>query len=341
MKLALIGFGVVGQGLAEILHSQAGHLHTSQHFAARIVAVATRSRGTLCHPDGLDIPQLLTAAQNGSLDHYPDTPGLQRGLDVLQIIRESSADVLVEASVSDLISGQPAIDYCRAALNAGKHLVLANKGPVALAYAELQALARQRGRLLRFESTVMAGTPSLELALGPLAGCRIHSARGILNGTSNYILTRMEQGLSYTEALHEAQQLGYAEADPTADVEGWDAAGKVLILAAALFGAKLTMQDLSVSGISSLTPEDIRTAHAAGQRWKLIAEVTAEGGSVRPLRLPADDPLAGVSGVTNAITYQTDLLGAVTLVGPGAGRIATGYGLLADLLAIHRLNGFT
>ena len=335
MRLALIGFGTVGQGLVEILRDRADELRQRHGLDARLVAVATRRRGTLCCPAGLDPAALLAAAAHGSLAHYPDTPGLVRDLDVFALLRASGADALVEASPTNLTTGQPALDYCRAAFDAGLHVVLANKGPVALAYDELRARARQAGRRLGFEATVMAGTPALRLALDALGGCRVLAARGILNGTTNYILTQMETGRSYADALAQAQALGYAEADPTADVDGWDAAGKALILARVVFGSPLTLADLRVEGIADLTPADIAAAHAAGARWKLVAEVTPEGGCVGPLRLPLSDPLAGVGGTANAVTYSTDLLGPVTLVGPGAGRLQTACGLLADLLEIH------
>lgn len=333
MRLLLIGFGAVGQGLAKILRDQAAYLQEREEFSAQIVGVATRSRGTLYHPDGLDIDALLNVSH---LDQYPQTDGLVRGGDTLELIRTAHADVLVEASYSILTTGQPALDYCRAALESGKHVVMANKGPAALAYDELQALAQRVGKKVGFEATVMAGTPTLRLGIEALAGCKILAARGILNGTTNYILTQMEGGMSYADALAQAQQLGYAEADPTADVDGWDAAGKAIILAAALFHTKLSLDTMPVTGISKLTSADIEAARAAGERWKLIASVSSEGGKVEPVRLPAAHPLANVSGATNAVTYTTDLLGEVTLIGPGAGPTATGFGLLSDLLAIHR-----
>jgi homoserine dehydrogenase len=335
MKLALIGFGTVGQGLAELLRDRAADLRDRYGFSPALVAVATGRHGTLCCPAGMDADALLRAAARGSLDHYPGAPGLTRGLDVLALLNASGADTLVEASPTDFRTAQPALDYCRAAFDAGLHVVLANKGPLALAYDDLRAQAAQAGRQLAFEATVMAGTPALRLALDGLAGCHIQAARGILNGTTNYILTQMEAGLPYADALAQAQALGYAEADPSADVDGWDAAGKALILARALFGSAFTLADLCVEGIAALTPADIDAARAAGERWKLIAHVTPEGGSVGPARLPLADPLAGVSGTTNAVTYTTDLLGAVTLIGPGAGRQETAAGLLADLLRIH------
>jgi homoserine dehydrogenase len=191
------------------------------------------------------------------------------------------------------------------------------------------------------EGTVMSGTPSLRLGSELLAGAGVRAVKGIVNGTTNYILTQMESGMSYAEALAEAQAKGYAEADPTGDVEGFDAAGKVVILANLLMGAALGMADVDRAGITALTPAHIADAKAAGERWKLIAAVeqTPNGvkASVKPTRLPITHPLAAVSGATNAITYTTDLLGDVTLIGPGAGRLATGYAILEDILAIGRM----
>jgi homoserine dehydrogenase len=243
---------------------------------------------------------------------------------------------MVESSHTNLQSGQPALDYCYAALESRKHVVLANKGPVAVAYAELLEKARQANKRVLFEGTVMAGTPSIRLAMEALAGCTIREARGILNGTTNYILTQMEGGMSYADALAQAQQLGYAEADPAGDVDGWDAAGKAIILAAALFNKKLTLADMDVTGISGISADDVEAAKNAGEKWKLIAHITREGGYVAPALVPLSNPLAAVSGATNAITYSTDLLGDVTLVGAGAGRLQTGFALLSDLLAIGR-----
>ncbi|MBI1278862.1 MAG: homoserine dehydrogenase [Anaerolineaceae bacterium] len=333
MKIALIGFGVVGQGLLEILRDKAADLKTQYGFEAQVVAVATRSKGTLYNPAGLDIPALLAAADDFS--GYPDSAGLTRGTDILDLIKTCNADVMVECSHTNLQTGQPALDYCYAALDSGKHVVLANKGPVAVGYNELVARAAQAGKQLRFEATVMAGTPSIRLALQALAGCKITEARGILNGTTNYILTQMEGGMSYAEALAQAQQLGYAEADPAGDVEGWDAAGKVIILARALFNSSITFKDMDVKGITAITADDVKAAAQAGEKWKLVARVTADGGSVQPMRVKLSNPLAAVSGATNAITYTTDLLGDVTLVGSGAGRLQTGFGLLSDLLDIY------
>ncbi len=336
MRIALIGFGVVGQGLVEILRDKGSELEKQYGFRGEVVAVATRSRGTLYHPDGLDLGDLLKAIQQGHLDHYPEIADLSRNWESETLIRQCNADVMIESSYTNLETAQPALDYCYAAFDTGKHVVLANKGPVAVAYSELRERARRAGKRLLFEGTVMAGTPAMRLINQALAGCTISEARGILNGTTNYILTQMESGMSYEDALAQAQALGYAEADPTADVDGWDAAGKVIVLAAVLFNKKLTLSELDIRGITGIKVADIQDAGANGERWKLVAQVTPDGGSVRPIRIPMTEPLASVSGATNAITYTTDLLGDVTVVGPGAGRLQTGFALLSDLLDIWR-----
>ncbi len=338
MKIALIGFGVVGQGLVRILHEKRDSLAQRCQFRPQVVAVSDKIKGTLYHPDGLD-PAALLAVR--TLTDYPESPGLIRDLTTSEdIIRHSNADVVVEVTPTNLKTGQPALDYCRLALEMGKHIVTTNKGPIALAYGELSAAAHRLGLYLGFEGTVMGGTPTLTLGLNALAGCDVTEIRGILNGTTNYILTEMEAGKPYSSVLEEAQALGYAEADPTADVEGFDALSKVLILANTLMGAHLTIEDIPCIGITGLTLEDIHRAKAENKRWKLIGSVKNDNGKiyarVEPVLLPLTDPLASINGVTNAITFTTDLLGSITLIGPGAGQMPTGFAVLSDLLQIHR-----
>jgi homoserine dehydrogenase len=339
VNIALIGFGSVGQGFATLLRDKSGELAEQYGFRPRLVAVITRSRGSLYHANGLDPDALLRAMNDGGLASYPDEDGLRRDLTSEEALAYPDINVMVEVSPTNLQTGQPALALCYAALDEGKHVVLANKGPVALDYAELMAYAGRVRRRVLFEGTVMGGTPAIRVALESLAGCKITRVRGIINGTTNYMLTQMEQGRAYGEVLAEAKRLGYAESDPSGDVDGWDAAGKLLILANALFGRMFTLAELNVSGISGLTPEAIKQAAAEGMRWKLIAEATPDGGSVALAKLPLSHPLAGVSGTTNAVTFSTDLLGDVTVVGPGAGGVETGFAILADLLALHRLEG--
>jgi homoserine dehydrogenase len=258
----------------------------------------------------------------------------------MKTIRETNADVVIEVTPTDIRTGEPAISHIRAALAVGKHVVTTNKGPVVLAMRELLELAAANEVQFRYEGTVMSGTPVLNVGQRFFAGNRIDRIRGILNGTTNYILTQMESGKSYGDALKEAQRLGYAETKPDADVLGHDALGKVVILANRLMGANLRVGDVSCEGITGITAEHVARSAAAGKRWKLIGEARREGdrviGSVAPRELPSSDPLAHVQGVTNAITFTTALLGDVTIEGPGAGKKETGFALLSDLLEIAR-----
>jgi homoserine dehydrogenase len=341
-RLALIGFGNVGQGFAQILVEHGAEYEKEYGLKLQIVAVSDMLKGSLCEPAGLDPAALLEAMRaHGSLDSIP---AAYHGWDALQTIAKSSADVVIELSYTDLKTGEPALTHLRHSLLKHKHVVTTNKGPVALHYPELLALAEANNVLLGVEGTVMSGTPVLRMAKELLAAAKIIRMQGIVNGTTNYILSQMESGASYASALAEAQGRGYAEADPTGDVEGFDAAGKVVILANLLMGARISMADVDRTGITRLTPEDITSAAASGERWKLIGKVERIEGkvvaSVRPTRLPISHPLASVSGATNAITFTTELLGDVTIVGPGAGRLETGYALVGDLLAMHRDSKF-
>ncbi len=337
-RLAMIGFGNVGQGFTQILRDEGAEL--AQQYGARfqIVAVCDLLKGSLHDPKGIDPAVLLDSiAAAATLDRVtaPD-----RGWNALETIERSRADIVIELSYTDFKTGEPAVTHLRRALELGKHVVTTNKGPIALKYPELKALAEQNGVEIGAEGTVMSGTPSLRMAQELLSAARIRKIQGIVNGTTNYILTQMEAGATYADALKDAQTRGYAEADPTGDVEGFDAAGKVVIMANLLMGQALTLADVDRQGITHLTSGDMAAAKAAGERWKLIGRVEMSGdrtvASVKPVRLPIHHPLAAVSGATNALTFSTDLLGDVTLVGPGAGRIETGYAIVGDLLAIHR-----
>lgn len=341
-KLAFIGFGVVGQGLAEILRDKKESLKQLENFEAELVAVSDLMKGSIYHPNGLDIDVALQVLkETGNLENYPHTPGLVTGWDSLKTIRETNADTIIEVSYTDVETGQPAIDHCKAAFENGKNVVMTNKGPVALAYKELAEIAEQNGVSWGFEGTVMSGTPALRMPITTLAGNEITGIRGILNGTTNYILTKMEtEGISYEEALLEAQELGYAEADPTSDVEGYDARYKIVILSNYVMNMPLTVAEVSCQGISSISLKEIEEAKAEGKRWKLLAKAQKENGkviaSIAPEKVDVADPLAAVSGATNAISYECDLLGTVTLSGAGAGKVETGFSLLIDLISIDR-----
>jgi homoserine dehydrogenase len=341
-KLAFIGFGVVGQGLAEILRDKQTFLKTEEDFEVEIVAISDLMKGSIYHPEGLDTDTVLNVIrETGHLENYPETTGLVKGWDSLRTIRDTNADTIVEVSYTDVKTGQPAIDHCKAAFESGKNVVMTNKGPIALAYKELSELAKKNQVSWGFEGTVMSGTPALRMPKVTLAGNEIIEVRGILNGTTNFILTKMEEdGVTYEAALKQAQQLGYAEADPTSDVEGYDARYKLVILSNYVMNTPLRVEDVACTGISGITLADIHEAKAEGKRWKLLAKAYKKGGKVTaaiaPEKVELTDPLASISGPMNAISYECDLLGTVTLCGAGAGKIETGFSLLIDLINIHR-----
>jgi len=338
MKLLFIGFGTVGQGLSDLLLDKRDELRTMYELDWTVVGIADMLKGSAYDPDGLDLAEALARVDRG--ESLSDWPGAGCDWDAPTMIAKADADVMLEATYTDIETGQPATDHIRAALERGMHVTTTNKGPVALHSSELMNLASDRGVQFLYEGTVMAGTPLLNLIRETLAGADISEMKGILNGTTNYILTEMEGGMDYAAALARAQELGYAEAVPDADVLGWDALAKVTILANTVFGGELAPKDSPCAGITEITPDDIAAARADGKRFKLIGRVWRDGeqihGSVSPQLMDLSHPLAGVGGATNAMTITTDTLGDVTIVGPGAGRMETGFSLLNDLLTIWR-----
>jgi homoserine dehydrogenase len=337
MKLLLIGFGTVGQGLAELLIEKKLELERDHGLECTVVGISDMLKGSCYDPEGIDLEAALGKALAG--ESLTSLPG-GRDWDALKMIAEADADVMCEITYTDIKTGQPATDHIRAALAGGMSVTTTNKGPTALASQELIELAAANGARFLFEGTVMAGTPLLNLIRETLAGSEIDEMQGILNGTTNFILTRMEDGMDYTAALAEAQQLGYAEAVPDADVLGWDALAKVTILANTVLGASLRPSDSPCRGITEITPAQIESAAADGKKYKLIGRVWRDGVAVRasvgPQLVDNDHPLAGVGGATNAMTIATDTLGEVTIVGPGAGRRETGFALLNDLIHLGR-----
>ncbi len=342
LRLSLVGFGVVGQGLAELLYTKRGQLQREFGLDVTLVSVANARHGFIYCETGLDIPTLLELANaQRPLTEHPDVHHYASALHGLQT---TQTDMLAEVTGTNLRDAEPGISHIRAALSRGIDVITANKGPAALAADELFALAREHNAQLRIESTVMAGTPVISTIREGMAGATVHTIRGILNGTTNYILSAMAEGRNYADVLAEAQAQGYAEADPTDDVEGYDAVAKVLILAAVVFGHPLKPEQVIRQGITQITSEQMQRAVDKGTRIKLVASLRHIPGNnttaatvearVEPLELPLSDTLARVDGVLNAITIQTDTLPEVSIIGPGAGRLQTGQGLLADLIAV-------
>src|SRR5438128_5141546 len=271
LRLSIIGFGVVGQGLAALLTAKQALLRNEYGLEVTLISVANARHGFIYREDGLDIPTLLELAATGR--PLTEQPGITHWNNVLEGLRATGADVLAEVTGTNLRDAEPGISHMRVALSRGMHVITANKGPGALAAAELFALAQEHGVQLRMEATVMAGTPVLSTIREGMAGVHITAICGILNGTTNYILSAMATGRSYSEVLAEAQAQGYAEADPTADVEGYDAVAKTLILASLVFGQSLKPDEVYRQGITAITSEQVRKADKNDQRIKMVAEL--------------------------------------------------------------------
>ncbi|PHS20529.1 MAG: homoserine dehydrogenase [Kangiella sp.] len=337
-KIAIIGFGNVGQGLARLLSDKQTLLSEKFGIDISTVAVCDFLKGSVADPDGLDNRELLRhIEEHGDLNKM-QTPF--SGWNAEETIAKSGADILIELAYTDLKTGEPALSHVKQALSNGMHVSMTNKGPVALAFPELRKLAADNQVQIGIEGTVMSGTPSLSLGNDMLLAAGITKIQGILNGTTNYILCEMEKGLEYQVALDQATDLGYAEADPSGDVDGHDASAKVVILGNLFMGLDLTLSDIDCTGISAITSKDIENATLENKHWKLIGTVEkTESGfiaSVKPEMISKNHPLASISGATNALTYSTEILGDVTIIGPGAGRLETGYAVIEDILAIHK-----
>lgn len=336
-NIALIGFGTVGQGIANILLAKKESLKSLYNFEFEIVALADMLYGNCYNPTGLDVSALLDEMKSEgqfSSDLYKS--------DIVSLIKFCNANIVCEMTYTDLQTGGDAVDFVKAALSTGKNVVTSNKGPAALVYQELEKLAEEHNVNFMIEGTVVAGTPVLNLVRDSLKGCEITKIRGILNGTTNYILTQMESGMSYENALKKAQELGYAEADPTGDIEGFDARAKVCILTNAVMNFPLKLSQIDCSGITHISLEDVEQAKHSGKRWKLIGSVEKNENEifarVKPEIIDSENPFFNINGTQNALTFSTDLLGDVTIIGPGAGMTETGFAILTDILSIHKKN---
>lgn len=339
VNLLFVGFGVVGRGLAELLLEKKSVLKSKFDLDVKTVGICDLKWGTIVNDDGIDLSKALKVTDSGKTLTDYDLPA-KRDLTSLEAIRETTSNVVIEVTWTNIETGEPGLTHIKESLSLGKHVATTNKGPIALAYRELVSLAGAKGVQLKFEGTVMSGTPTFNLRWSCLAAAEVKRMIGILNGTTNFILTEMEKGLSYEVALRKAQELGYAEADPTLDVDGWDAAIKAVILANVLMDGDLKLRDVERRGIRGVTLEEVLSPFRQGFRLKLLVEVRKEGDNVvakvAPTQVPMTDVLAGISGVTNALRMETDVLGDVVIMGAGAGRRPTGYALLNDILEISK-----
>jgi homoserine dehydrogenase len=338
-KLAFIGFGNVAQALAQLLLRKRWDLQERYDITFSVTGISTGSHGIAVNPNGLSVNAAFEVLQsNRSLDLLTSGP---IPTDVPEFLERSEADVMFENTPVDHAAGQPAIDHCRMALDLSMHAITANKGTVVHGYRKLTELARGKNKKFLFESTVLGGSPLFSVFRETMPAAELTSFQGILNSTTNIILSRMERGETFDEAVAYCQSTGVAETDPSADVDGWDAAIKVAALVTVLMDTPLTPQQVDRKGIREVTPEMIEQAKGSGKRWKLVcrAEKTEDAvvASVKPELVPASSPLYGMLDSTTGVAFRTDVLGDYSIIesereGMVAGPIPTAYGLFADFV---------
>lgn len=331
MRIILCGFGVVGQSLVKLFESRAEDLYAKYGLKPRVVGVFD-SKGSAIDPSGLNFNKLIEAKKKfGTVKNYTSTKNSMSGIDMLKNVE---ADVLIETTASNYKDAEPGMTHITTAMKKGMHVISVNKGPLALAFPSLLELAIYNQVMFKFSGTVGGGTPILDYAKNSLSGERITSFAGILNGTTNYILTNMGTGVTYEEALKDAKDKGYVEADEALDLDGLDAAAKLVILANWIMGMKVTLPDINCTGIRKVTAEDIKKAAKNNRTIKLIASCNKEL-VVGPKEVPNDDPLC-VNGTLNAIAFTSEHSGTQTIIGKGAGGMETASSILRDLLDIRQ-----
>lgn len=319
--MCFLGFGNVNRSLVKLLRAKQSDL---RHMGIewRLTGIASRRLGWIANHAGLN-PDRLEGSRS-DLGNVRDW------------LNAGKANVLFEATSLNPQSGQPAIDHIRAALEMGAHAITANKGPVVHAFEELTALAGQRKRRFLFESAVMDGVPIFSMFRENLPAVELRGFRGILNSTTNVILSGMEEGLSFEASLQRAQEIGVAETDASNDIDGWDAAVKVAALVRVLMGVRLPLDEIERTGIGSLSAEAVRSARSQGKPYKLVcrAQRSNEGvrAYVRPEQVPLSDPLAWVTGTSSIVQFETDIFPALTITENNPGLEATAYGMLADFV---------
>jgi homoserine dehydrogenase len=338
LRLAFLGFGNVGQALLTLLLEKTEELRARHSIEWSLVGVAGRRLGSAIDPRGIDPLGALELAKA----RRPLAPLSAMPLegDGVAFVGRCGADVLFENTPVSYEDGEPAVSHLRTALECGMHAITANKGPVVHAYRSLTALAAERGRRFMFESTVMDGAPVFSLWRECLPTARLQRFRGILNSTTNLILTLMEQGKTFEESVAHAQQIGIAESDPSGDILGWDAAVKVAALVTVLMDYPLTPQAVDRKGIDGIGEGEVLKAQRDGLRWKLVCRAERINGgvvaAVEPELLGPDDELYGVMGTSSAVTLESDVLGPLTIIEANPGPRTTAYGLLGDLVSAVR-----
>jgi homoserine dehydrogenase len=338
LRLVLAGFGVVGQSFARLLMAQEKELATTYGLVPQVVGIMDSS-GWLIDEHGIDLKKALKAKMEAR-GVAGKGGGRETSRKATEVIRDIEAEVLIEATPTNFKTGEPGFSHMKAAFESRKHVVTCNKGPLAIAYYALHELARHNGVQLRFSGAVGGGTPVLDFGKTCSMGDELIGIRGILNGTCNYILTKMEwEGLPFDEALEGAKKAGYAEADPSLDIDGYDSAVKLVITANHLLLSKAGIKDVKVRGIRGISSKEVQKAKKDGKAVRLIASASQETGLiVEPTLIEREHPLC-INGANNAVEFECEYSGPKVIIGKGAGGPETASSLLRDLLEIRgRIN---
>jgi homoserine dehydrogenase len=338
MKIAFVGFGNVARAFARIIDERRTELAHRFDLTLSTVAIATANHGSVRSTDSIDLINAVACVeQGGNLTRLPQTIPIA---DTQSLLEGCDADLIFETTPLNIEGGQPAVTHIRTALRRGIHVVTANKGPIAFAYEELRSLAQEHEVEFRFEGTVMDGAPVFNLVESCLPGARVLGFSGVLNSTTNLILTEMESGHSFEESLKEAQRLGIAETNAEHDIDGWDAAVKAVALANVLMNANAHPADVAREGIAGITVENLKSASESGSTLRLIARARlSERGirlSVAPEKMSVTSLFGSARGTSNVLMLETDLMGELAIVENNPGVEQTAYALLSDLLNIHR-----
>lgn len=335
MRALLIGFGNVGRKMAEVVTVERERHPGLAGLELETVGIFTRGHGALA--GDIDLGEAFDLVREHG--RFPQTHPRATRMSALEAARTLDYDVLVELSVLSIHErGEPALSHIREALRRRRHVVTANKGPLAFAYDELASLAQRNGVQLLHESAVMDGAPLFQLVRSSMRGCTIQGVSGILNSTTNFVLNEMERGVSLGDAVRTAQAEGFAEADPSHDLEGWDAAAKITVLANTLLGARQTPFDVEREGITEVAPARVQDVLRAGKRLKLVCRAWRDGGGVRTRvqleELPPEHPFSTLSGSGSVLRIETDLMGPIVVAQEEPTLYDTAYGVLNDLLTV-------
>lgn len=338
LKIAMLGFGNAGQAFAKLIRDKKEEIKTEYNCDVKVVAITTGTRGSLVNDAGIDLDQAIGDLER--LHRFAADRADFSEMASMEIAGTVDYDVLIELTPLVILSGQPAIDHIKAAFNRGRHAITANKGPIAWAFEDLRKLAKEQGVRFYYETTVMDGTPVFNLVEETLPMCKVTEVTGILNSTTNFILEELAMGKDYDAVILEGKERGFVEADPSMDVEGWDAAAKTTALLNVLMGADITPDQIDRKGIEGITAQQIREAGARGKVIKLLCSGTLKNGKVigrvAPEEIDQTELLATISGTSSVVSITTDLMRTVSIVEHDPGIEQTGYGIFSDLIRLIR-----